>query len=379
MAVATAAIICVLSVFNGFHNILAERLDTLSPDILVQPHTGKVFAEADSIAAKIARIENVDIVAPVLIDNALCVNEGIKLPVLLKGVDKELYSKVTSIDSLIFNRLKPRQRILEPKTAILSIGASMKTGATVGTQMMIFAPRRIGRVNLANPAASFLTDSITSAAIFRSNQNEFDENMIITDLATVRDLLQYDSEASAIEIKTRPGSNIDAVVESVKRALGPDFIVKNRMQQQEMNFRMVSIEKWITFLLLFFILIIASFNTISSLSMLVLDKQKSMSVLKAMGFTSKRIGAIFGWESIYVALIGGISGIIIGVALAWAQQQFGFIKIQGDPASLTTVAYPVSVEPTDILVTLLPIVGIGIMTALITAAFARGKAKNALN
>lgn len=378
MAVATAAIICVLSVFNGFKGIIADRLDTLSPDIIVEPLKGKVFSDADSIAKRIKNIKEVEIASPTLTDNALAICGSREMPITLKGVRLGEFHKITSLDSLIIDRAPLRNAIPDSEfyEAIFSIGAAAGISATPEDEVLLFTPIREGRVNLSNPASSFLTDSVRVTEVFRSDQSQFDENLVIVDIELARDLLQYDTEASAIEILTAPGTDIDRLTSEISKAIGPEFTVKDRLRQQEMNFRMISIEKWVTFLLLFFILVIASFNIISSLSMLVIEKEKSISTLRAMGFSRRGIGSIFFWESIFVTAIGGISGIAIGIILTLMQEHWGLIKLQGDPGTLTVASYPVHLDPADILVTLFPIVIIGFATAFITAAYARSRSRS---
>lgn len=378
MAVATAAIICVLSVFNGFKGIIADRLDTLSPDIIVEPLKGKVFANADSIAERIENIKEVEIASPTLTDNALALCKSREMPVTLKGVDLNNFRKITALDSLIIDRSAQVASIpdSESSDAIFSIGAAAGISAVPEDEVLLFTPIREGRVNLSNPAASFLTDSVTVTEVFRSDQSQFDENLVIVNIDLARDLLQYDSEASAIEILASQGSDITKLTSEISRAIGPRFAVKDRLRQQEMNFRMISIEKWVTFLLLFFILVIASFNIISSLSMLVIEKEKSISTLRAMGFSRQGIGSIFFWESIFVTIIGGISGIAIGIILTLMQEHWGLIKLQGDPGTLTVASYPVHLDPADILITMMPIVIIGFATALITATYARARSRS---
>lgn len=378
MAVATAAIICVLSVFNGFKGIIANRLDTLSPDVIVEPLKGKVFPDADSIAKRIENIKEVEIASPTLTDNALALCGSREMPVTLKGVRLNEFHKITSLDSLIIDRAPLRNATSDSEfyEAIFSIGAAAGISATPEDEVLLFTPIREGRVNLSNPASSFLTDSVRVTEVFRSDQSQFDENLVIVDIELARDLLQYDTEASAIEILTAPGTDVDRLTSEISKAIGPEFTVKDRLRQQEMNFRMISIEKWVTFLLLFFILVIASFNIISSLSMLVIEKEKSISTLRAMGFSRRGIGSMFFWESIFVTVIGGISGIVIGIILTLMQEHWGLIKLQGDPGTLTVASYPVHLDPTDILVTLLPIVIIGFATAFITAAYARSRSRS---
>lgn len=352
MAIATAAIICVLSVFNGFRHTITERLDSLTPDILVSPARGKVFDNADSLSLKLSGIRGVASVSPILADNALALCGNQEMPVLLKGVTG-------------FSDTVP--------TAQFSIGAAAGLSANVGDRILLFAPRRVGRVNLANPSASFITDSVTNTLIFQTNRSETDENTIITDINIVRDLLQYDEEASSIEIFVNPGENPDNIIPLVENTLGENFIVKNRLQQQEINFRMVTIEKWITFLILFFILVIASFNIISSLTMLVLDKEKNIGTLRALGYSRRNVGAIFFWQSIFVSAVGGISGIVLGIGLTLLQQYTGLIHLQGDPSTLIITAYPVRLQFNDILVTLIPITLIGLLSAALTSSFARSR------
>lgn len=378
MAVATAAIICVLSVFNGFKGIIADRLDTLSPDIIAVPLKGKVFEDADSIAKRIENIDGVEIASPTLTDNALALCKSREMPVTLKGVDLNNFRKITALDSLIIDRSAQVASIpdSESSDAIFSIGAAAGISAVPEDEVLLFTPIREGRVNLSNPAASFLTDSVRVTGVFRSDQSQFDENLVIVDIDLARELLQYDSEASAIEILVSRGSDIAKLTSEISRAIGPRFAVKDRLRQQEMNFRMISIEKWVTFLLLFFILVIASFNIISSLSMLVIEKEKSISTLRAMGFSRRGIGSIFFWESIFVTIIGGISGIAIGIILTLMQEHWGLIKLQGDPGTLTVASYPVHLDPADILITMMPIVIIGFATALITATYARARSRS---
>lgn len=400
IAVATAAIICVLSVFNGFRSVIAGRLDTLAPEVMVTPAKGKVIANGDSLASALQALPEVEAAVPSILDNALLIYNGHEMPVLLKGVNRQDYAKVTAIKDIIIDSRQPAAELLKNSTTeatfndeweecIMSVGVAARLGIRPGESVLLFTPRREGRVNLANPASSFLRDSVTVAAVYKSDQSQYDENRIVVDIDLARDLFQYDSEASAIEIKGSPGISPENLAAKITFALGGEnieenksgdegekYVVKDRLQQQEMNFRMISIEKWVSFLLLFFILLIASFNIISSLSMLVLEKENSIHTLTALGMSRRRIGSVFFWESLYVTFIGGLSGVIIGIVLSLLQEKFGFIKLQGDPGSLIVWAYPVEVRLSDILVTLIPVILVGLATALITAAFARARAKN---
>lgn len=412
VAVATAAIVCVLSVFNGFRNLLAEGYGNLMPDIMVTPAQGKVIATPDSLLDLLAAESDIVLATPTLTDNALVIYNGREMPVTLKGVVPAEYAYLTAIDSILYpggrfivshiqsgsittpeesedkdDFYDPDADVYDPDAAVSSkvsegvvaVGVAAQTAlAGVGESMLLFAPRRQGRVNMANPVESFVSDSLTVTAVFQANQSDFDDNTVICDLNVARNLFQYDNEVSAIELKLTPGSNPEVVAHRLSQKLGAAFRVTDRMRQQDITFRMVAIEKWVSFLLLIFILLIASFNLISTMSMLVLEKQSAMPAMRAIGMSRRMVGRVFWWESIYVTLTGGLTGIVIGVALCLIQQHFGLIRLAGDPDSLIVTAYPVAVETGDILIVLLPLILIGLLTAFIAAAFARSRCDTAV-
>lgn len=374
VAVATAAIICVLSVFNGFKGLLVEKLDILAPDVVVTPAQGKTFADADSVISVIKGVEGVRTAMPSVTDNALAIVGTREMPVTLKGVEPSAYSRMTSIDSIMLGGTK--LGALPPASAVVSIGVARQTGIhEPDVAMLIFAPKREGRVNMANPMSSFITDSVTVTDVFQAMQSDYDEKTVICDISTARDLFQYDTEATSVEVMTAPGADPEEVAAGIERALGPGAVAKDRFRQQEINFRMVSIEKWVTFLLLTFILVIASFNIISTLCMLIIEKQQSIGTLSALGMRRRDIGSVFWWESVYTSAIGGGAGIIIGIILCLLQQHFGLIRLSGDPDSLTVQAYPVIVEASDVVVAALPVAVIGLLTASVASGFARSRTR----
>lgn len=373
VAIATAAIVCVLSVFNGFREKLGERLDTLSPDVIVTPAAGKVFADGDSLAAEVARIPGVEKAMAGLTENALLIARSREMPVTLKGVTATEYAAITAIDSVIFEG-NPLSNAADDE-AVIAVGVAQRLGIyNTGEPLILFAPKREGRINMANPLNSFISDSLNVSGIFQAQQQQFDENMVIADIERVRELLEYDTEASEIEVKGDGSIPVKVLAERLRAALGDNFVVKDRLQQQQINFRMVEIEKWVTFLLLVFILVIASFNMITTMCMLVIEKESSLAVFSAMGMRRGKIGRIFFWESLYVSLGGGIAGVIFGICLSLIQQHFGWIKLNGNSDMLIMDAYPVVVEWIDILWALLPVTVIGLVTSFIAAAFARSRA-----
>lgn len=393
IAVATAAIICVLSVFNGFRDIIIGKTDTLAPDVLVAPSSGKTFADADSLAEALQKLPEVAIAAPTVADNALVIYQGREMPVYLKGVTADAYRRVTAVDTILLEGSRFEtvdtlssggQRVVydedigdyialpaeERYAAVISIGVAARLRAVLGENLLVFAPRRQGRVNTANLANSFVSDSLKVAGVFQAMQDDYDADYIITDIALARYIFQYEGECTGVDIKAAPGVTPTQAAEAVRRALGDRAVVKDRLQQQEVNFRMISIEKWMAFLLLAFILVVASFNIISTMSMLVIDKQGSLYTLHALGATRRRIGAVFAWESVYVTLFGCGAGMIAGIALCLLQEHFGLIKLAGDPSTLIIQAYPVALEWGDLLTVLIPIVLIGSATALLSYRFA---------
>lgn len=390
LAAAVAATICVLSVFNGFRDLLCNTLYRLQSDVVVLPAAGKVIADADSLADALAMRPDVAAATPTITDNALALLDGREMPVAIRGVVGSAYRSVASLDSVLIAGDSRLTRPLEEgevryeydpeldmyfetenipyQYGVFSVGAASRLSAALGDRVLLFAPRRQGSVNLANPAASFLRDSVEVGGVMRTGRQELDERAIVVDLELARRLFQYSSEASAIEIKAR-GSDTK-LAESLQRDLGEDYVVKDRMQQQEVNFRMVQIEKWVTFLLLSFILLIAGFNIISTLSMLVLDKQANLQTLRALGLRRSGIGAVFAWESLFVTLIGFAAGAAVGLLLCWLQQRYGLVRLNADPSAVVVEAYPVRIELMDLVWVFLPTAIIGALTALISARFA---------
>ncbi|MDE5797380.1 MAG: ABC transporter permease, partial [Muribaculaceae bacterium] len=335
VAFATAAIVCVLSVFNGFRNVLAEGYSNLMPDIVIVPVQGKIINCSDSLLDVLTNDTDIMLSTPTLTDNALVIYANREMPVTLKGVVAADYARLTAIDSILY----PGGRFIESSVThgndtvsvtddsedfydpdavvtntmaegVVAVGVASQIALNgIGENLLLFAPRRHGRVNMANPVESFVADSLIVTAVFQANQSDYDDNVIICDLSVARNLFQYDTEVSAIEIKLRSGCDPASVAQRLSGQLGSDFRVTDRMRQQDINFRMVAIEKWVSFLLLIFILLIASFNLISTMSMLVLEKQSAMPAMRAMGMSRRMVGRVFWWESLYVTFTGGITGI----------------------------------------------------------------------
>lgn len=379
VAVATAAIICVLSVFNGFRDVLTLRLDRLSPELVVLPSSGKIITPSDSLTAEISKIKGVAVASESLTDQALIIVNNQEMPVRLKGINPDKYRRITAIDSILIEGSSPLQStprdFEQPADALIAIGIAARTQSHRGLdKITIFAPKRIGRLNPANPVSGFIIDSIAVNGIFQSEQSEFDNDYVLTDITTVRNLMMRDdNEATSIEIALAPGASPDKIKEQIANLGAGKLKVYDRQEQQRDNYRMISIEKWMTYLLLFFILIVASFNIISTLCVLVIEKKNSMQTMRALGMSRNEIGKVFAWESCFVTLIGGINGLLLGVILVELQEKFGLIHLNAPGDTLIVSAYPVHLEALDLLWTLLPVFITGAICSLISFHFSKSR------
>lgn len=368
VAVATTAIVCVLSVFNGFSDLATSRLSKIDPQIKVTAATGKVIHNADSLRDVIQSISSVEMAVSTLEENALLIVNGSQTAITLRGVEQE-YDRVTKMDSIVIDG----EFIVDDTTwplASVSIGVASRANAYAGMEeaIKVFVPRRQGRINPASPMNAFRVDSLWISSVFRSDDEKLDLNTVIVPIERARNLLDYnEAEATSIDIALKPGAAEQAAIQEIRSILGPDYKVMNRLEQEQQSFRMIAVEKWITFLMLAFILIIASFNVLSSLSMLIIEKQNNMSTLRAIGAEPRMIRSIFFWDGWLISVVGGVLGIVIGTILCLAQQIGGFIKLSGDPMQLAVSVYPVRVAPADILVVAALIVVVGLVIGWITS------------
>lgn len=371
VAVATAAIICVLSVFNGFRQIAESRLSKLDADLRVTPVRGKVIDHADSLVTEIAGMEGIETCVPVIEERVLAVSQGRQLPIVIKGVPDD-YTSVSAIDEIVIDGDFDLEGDDFFGSAVLSVGTATTLDARPNLYNLIYlyAPRRVGRINPANPSTAFRVDTLLVAGVYSSGQSEYDVDRIYAPLDNARRLLDYTDEATALEIALTPGLNPTTIAANIQKTIGTDFKVSDRLQQQETSFRMISIEKWVTFALLAFVLIIASFNIISTLSMLIIEKRDNIRTLRHLGATDRSIGSIFAWEGWLISLLGGIIGIAIGLLLCYAQQWGGFIKLNGDPTQLSITVYPVHVAWTDVAIVFSLLCVVGLLVALISSRFA---------
>lgn len=371
VVVATAALICVLSVFNGFRGLIMGRLAMLDPQIAITATVGKTVDDADSIISAVEDLPGVERAVPVIEDQALAIYAQLQMPVRLKGVPDD-YNTMNDMDSVIVDgEWKLRDQV--SRYAVAGAGPAIRLMVRPDFLGMVrlYAPQRQGRVNIANPMGAFRQDSLFVSGIFQLQQNSYDADLIYVPLEMTRGLFDYDTQATQIEVKLSPGASESQVMKAIGQALGSGYQVKNRLMQQREAYRLVNIEKWMAFLLLAFILIIATFNVISTLSLLIIEKDSSIATLRALGANDSQISRIFVLQGWLITLVGAITGVIAGLILCLCQQQFGWLRLSGDPANMIISAYPVQVQGTDVLITLALVAAVGLLTSMVTALIMR--------
>lgn len=363
VAIITAAIICMLSVFNGFESLIDSLCSNFDAELRIEPRRGKTFQDTDSLRNVILNTDGVETLSAVLEENILLSYGNHQIPAKMMGVD-DAFAEVTQIQYIV----AAGEYILEDEVAdYCSLGGGLATQLGAGSSFVrpisAYCPRRQGKIDLLNPDDAFIDGHLYCGSIFLVNQAEYDDNYCITSLDFARRMLDDSTLVSAYELKLRKG--LDS--ERVKAAIPLDsesFVVKTRYEQQADNYRIMQIEKWITFLIVIFILLIASFNVIGALSMLIIDKEDEIRILRNIGASDKMIRNIFACEGMLVSGIGAVSGIVIGVILCLLQERYGFITLGSDSSAYIVSSYPVELHWLDVLCAALAVFVIGIITTI---------------
>lgn len=367
VAVASLAMVAVLSVFNGFTDLAASRFSALDPPLLAVADGGKVIENADSMARKLESLPEISAALPVVEDQGLAIYGDRQMAVTLIGVPAQ-WSGSLPIESVIIDGTDMTSAP-EAGMATLSVGVAVRLGAHPDhyRTLQVYVPKRRGRYNPANPMAAFKVDTLRVSAVYRTDQSELDEDRLIMPLESLRALLDYDTgQASSIMLFPAAGTGTaKARAAAVEVTSLP---VLTRQQQHGDAFRMIRIEKWISFLMLTFILLIASFNIISTLSLLIIEKEDSIAILYAMGATRNTVNRIFVVQGWLISIFGGLAGVVLGSALVLAQQWGGFIRLGGDPAQMSISVYPVRLDPFDLLQIIAIVTLVGLLTGLVTLA-----------
>jgi ABC-type lipoprotein release transport system permease subunit len=344
VAIATLATVCALSVLNGFQELVGSMFSTFDPELKITPAHGKVFDPTTDKFLEIRSFPEIAGISETLEDNVMISFQDHQVPVMMKG----------NSDSL---------------TTTLGIGVANNLGLSYIPiyPIDIYVPKRTGQINLANPLASCNISYTYINGIFRGQSTHEDHYMLVP-VELARELLDYETEVSALEITLKANATISSVQKKIQQTIGPDFQVKDRYQQQEAAFKMMNIEKWAIFLILSFILLIALFNIIGSLSLLMVDKRADSATLRKLGANDQLISRIFLLEGWMISAFGALTGIILGVLICLGQQHFGWLKF-GAPGAFAVDAYPVRVEPLDLLFVLLTVLVIGFFTVSYTVNY----------
>ena len=359
VALATLALVCTLSVFNGFQDLVTTMFTAFDPELKITAVSGKVFDAQDDRIQSLRQMPEVEVFSESLEDNVMVQYKDRQAMAVIKGVEDN-FSQLTAIDSILYGRgeMVLHDEVVAYAIPGIELVSILGTGVRFLDPLEIYAPKRGSKINVASPASSFNSDYLhSSGLVFAVNQQKYDASYILTSLKFARDLFQYDTEVSSIELKLKEGANINKVQGRIASLLGKDFLVLNRYEQQADTYRIMEVEKLISYLFLTFILLIACFNVIGSLSMLIIDKRADVVTLRNLGANDETIKRIFLLEGCLISFLGALIGVVLGVALCLVQQEFGLISLgSGDSAGAFVVdAYPVNVQLTDVLLVLLTV------------------------
>ncbi len=362
ITVGTMALIIVLSVFNGFELLIISLFNSFNPDLEITVDKGKTFTLQDVNAGEIEKIAAVLYVVPVVEENALFKNGNRQYIARMKGVGDD-FRYMTGIESAIIDgefRLEQGQQAC----AVFGAGVSWHLGVVPGEfadNVSIFVPSRTSAFRPGFEQA-FNQGQVIPKGVF-SIQQEFDIGIVLVPIWFARELLEYADEVTSLEIGLTEGADAGAVKAQVSKLAGEGFSVKDRYEQEEMLYKIMNSEKWIIFVILAFILMIATFNVIGTLSMLIIDKQKDIAVLHSLGANHAMIRRIFLLEGLLISLAGAIAGLILGGLISWLQQEFGLIRLGKGDGSLIIDAYPVLLKWADFAYVFITVFVIGFLAA----------------
>jgi lipoprotein-releasing system permease protein len=344
VSVGTMALIIILSVFNGLEEMVSSIFNTFDPEIRITAAEGKVFIPDQEKIARLNQLEGIYSFSLTLEENAMFRYEEKEFIASVRGVDDN-YPLVTGLDSAI---IEGEFRLRSPggrPEAVIGAGVASRLGLNIYfiAPLQIWVPRRTGTTNL-DPEDAFIKKYISPSGVFRIEQ-EFDSKYVLIPLDFARDLLEYDAEISSIEIKTENSADPDDIKSAVKEIFGSDFNVRDRLEQQSVFYKVMRSERLAIFIILTLILLIASFNIIGSLTMLIIEKERDIEILKSLGADNSLIRRIFIFEGWLISIIGAATGLLLGFIICWLQMRFGFIQLSGD--TLIMKAYPVVLKLRD--------------------------------
>ena len=364
VAVATMALVVTLSVFNGFHDLVASFFTQMDPQLKVTPVKGKTALADDPILTRIRQLPEVEVATECLEEQALAVYGNRQQMVKVKGVEDN-FNQLTHIQEILEGDGSFELHAADMHYGIPGLGVAYQLGLgyTYDHPLKIYAPRREGQLNMTNPTEGFMEDELYSpGVVFCMKQGKYDKNYILTSLAFTRHLFDLEGRLSSLELRLKPGSDFEQVKHQMKEIAGNQFYVQDRYEQQNDTFRIMKVEKLIAYVFLTFILVIACFNIIGSLSMLIIDKKEDVVTLRNLGATERQIIHVFLFEGRLISAIGAVIGVLVGLLLCWVQQQYGIVRLGSSEGSFVVDAYPVSVHPWDIVLVFFTVLAVGFLS-----------------
>ena len=359
VAVATMALIIVMSVFNGFHDLVASFFTAFDPQIKVMPVEGKTMSVEDPVLTQIRMMPEVEMVSETVEDQAMAYYQDRQAMVTVKGVDDN-FSRLSHITDILYGDGQYQLQAANLEYGIVGIRLAAQFGMSARWPgfLKIYAPKRQGQLVDATMAEEgFVVDSLISpGVVFVVNQSKYDKGHIVTSIDFARKLFDLDGQISSLELRLQTGSDLQAVKKKMRQLAGTKYRILDRYEQQEDTFRIMQIEKMIAYLFLTFILVVACFNIIGSLSMLIIDKRDDVETLRCLGANDHQISRIFLFEGRMIAVVGAVVGILLGLLVCWLQQTFGLIKMGNGDGAFIINAYPVSVHYTDVLVVFVTVI-----------------------
>lgn len=364
VAVATTALVVTLSVFNGFHDLVASFFTQMDPQLKVTPVKGKTASADDPLLMKIRQLPEVEVATECLEDQAMAVYGDRQMMVKVKGVEDN-FNQLTHISEILEGNGEFELHAADMSYGIPGLGVAFQLGLgyTYEEPLRIFAPRRKGQLDMTNPTDGFVVDELYSpGVVFCMKQGKYDRSYILTSIAFTRHLFDAEGQLTSLELRLKPGSDFDRVKQQMQQIAGNQFHVLDRYEQQDDTFRIMEVEKLIAYVFLTFILVIACFNIIGSLSMLIIDKRNDVVTLRNLGANEHQITRIFLFEGRMISTIGAVVGILIGLLLCWLQQQFGLVRLGSSEGSFVVDAYPVSVHPWDVVLIFFTVIAVGYLS-----------------
>lgn len=362
VAVGTMALVIVLSVFNGFHDLVASFFTNFDPQIELVPTQGKTAPADDPVLDQVRQMPEVSVHTDVLEDQGLAVYGDRQQMVTVMGVDDN-FTQLTNISDILYGDGEFTLQAANLFYAIpgIRLAQDMGLGARFDGYLKLYAPVRRGQItDLEDPSDGFVVDSLISpGVVFAVNQAKYDRDHVICSIGFARRLFDQDGMLSSLQIRLKPGSDLGAVKKQMREIVGSKYRVLDRFEQQSDTFNIMQIEKVLAYVFLTFILMVACFNIISSLSMLIIDKKADAATLRNLGATDRQIRSIFLFEGRIISAIGAVVGILLGLLLCWLQQEFGLVHMGDSAGSFVVNAYPVSVHYDDVAIVFVTVLLIG--------------------